>query len=69
MMLRDGSGGPEVVLGDARAAWEGQISPVLLWEKHPLVIGALGLAVIVILLMLRRLFRPRRPARPVQTTA
>jgi hypothetical protein len=69
MMLRDGSGAPEVILEDARAAWEGQISPVLIWERHPLVVGGLGLAVIFVLLMLRRLFRPRRPAGPVQTTA
>ena len=71
MMLREGSGAPEVILEDARAAWDGQISPVLLWEKHPLVVGGLGLAVVFVLLMLRRLFRPRRPTGtgPVQTTA
>jgi len=62
MMLRDGSGGPETILDDARAAWDGAVSPVLIWEKHPLVIVGLGLAAVVLLLMLRRLFRPRRPA-------
>jgi hypothetical protein len=66
MMLREGSGSPEVILGDAKAAWEGQISPLLIWEKHPLVVIGLALAAIILLLMLRRLFRPRRPA---QTTA
>jgi hypothetical protein len=69
MMLREGSGGPEVIFEDARAAWEGQISPVLIWDKHPLVVGALGLGIVIVLLMLRRLFRPRRPTGPVQTTA
>lgn len=69
MMLRDGSGGPEAILGDARAAWEGDISPVLIWDKHPLVVLALGLAAVMLLLMLRRLFRPRRPTGPAPTTA
>jgi hypothetical protein len=69
MMLRDGGGGPEVIWDDTRAAWDGRISPVLIWEKHPLVVGALGLAIVAVLLMLRRLFRPRRPVGPVQTTA
>jgi len=62
MMLREGSGGPEAILADARAAWEGEIAPVLIWEKHPAVVVGLGLASVVLLLMLRRLFRPRRPA-------
>jgi hypothetical protein len=69
MMLRDGSGGPEAILGDARAAWDGAIAPVLIWEKHPLVVLAASLLVVMLLLMLRRLFRPRRPAGPAQTTA
>jgi hypothetical protein len=60
--LREGSGGPEAILADARAAWEGEIAPVLIWEKHPAVVVGLGLASVVLLLMLRRLFRPRRPA-------
>jgi hypothetical protein len=69
MMLREGSGGPEAILDDARAAWDGRIAPILLWEKHPMVIAALALAVVILLLMLRRLFRPRRPAGPAQTAA
>jgi hypothetical protein len=69
MMLRDGSGGPEVVFEDARAAWEGEISPVLLWAKHPIVVLGLALAGLIFLLMVRRLLRPRRPAGPAPTTA
>lgn len=60
MMLRDGSGGPELIVADAKAAWEGEISPILMWEKHPLVVVALGLFAVMLLLMLRRLVRPRR---------
>ncbi len=69
MMLREGSGGPETIIEDAKAAWEGRISPVLIWEKHPLVVIAIALAGLILLLMLRRLVRPRRPANPAQTTA
>lgn len=69
MMLREGSGSPEVVLDDVKAAWDGRISPLLIWEKHPLPVIGAGLAVLVVLLMVRRLFRPRRPAGPAQTTA
>lgn len=72
MMLREGSGGPELILADAKAAWDGKISPILMWDKHPFVIVALALFCVVLLLMLRRLFRPRRPAGPAgpaQTTA
>lgn len=62
MMLREGSGSPQVILDDVKAAWEGHVSPVLIWEKHPLAVIGAGLAALVVLLMLRRLFRPRRPA-------
>lgn len=60
MMLREGSGSPETMLDDARAAWDGRISPVLMWEKHPLAVAGLAFAGVIVLLMLRRLFRPRR---------
>jgi len=60
MMLREGSGSPETMLDDARAAWDGRISPVLMWEKHPLVVAGLAFGGVIVLLMLRRLFRPRR---------
>ena len=69
MMLRDGGGNPELILDDAKAAWDGRISPVLIWERHPLLVGAMGVAFLFVLLMIRRLFRPRRPAGPAQTPA
>lgn len=62
MMLREGSGGPELILDDARAAWAGEVSPILIWEKHPLLVVGLALLGVILLLMLRRLLRPRRPA-------
>ena len=64
MMLREGAGSPEVILEDAKAAWNGDIAPVLLWEKHPLLVAGGGFLVVMLLLMVRRLFRPRRPAAP-----
>lgn len=67
MMLREGSGGPQAILADAEAAWEGRISPILLWEKHPLPVAGLVFAGVVLLLMVRRLFRPRRSAPSAKT--
>jgi hypothetical protein len=64
MMLRDASGGPDVLVADVRAAWDGRIAPILIWEKHPMAVVGLGLAGLVALLVIRRLFRPRRPAAP-----
>ena len=69
MMLREGSGGPQTIWSDAEAAWEGEIAPILLWEKHPLAVVGLGFAAIVLLLLVRRLFRPRRPSAPTATPA
>ncbi|HRN88066.1 hypothetical protein [Hyphomicrobium sp.] len=69
MMLREGSGGPNAILADVEGAWEGQVSPILLWEKHPLPVVGFGFAIVVVLLMVRRLFRPRRKEDPAQTAA
>lgn len=40
----------------------GRVSPVLMWEKHPIAIVGSGLLLIVVLLLLRRLGSRRRPA-------
>lgn len=63
MMLREGGGGPEVILADFEAASDGRIAPILIWEKHPFIVGGLVLAVLFLLLLMRRLFRPRAKAR------
>jgi hypothetical protein len=61
MMLRTSAGlDPAAIAEDFRLAADGRISPILLWEKHPLVIVAGLLAVAILLLMLRRLLFPRR---------
>lgn len=59
------------VMRDFRAAYEGQISPILVWEKHPAGVGAAGIAVLLVLLLLRRLLMPRRgrPQPPTAATA
>jgi hypothetical protein len=65
MMLRTGGGlDPGVIAQDLRLVADGRVSPILLWEKHPFVIvGALFLALLVLLLLRRLLFaRPRKQA-------
>jgi hypothetical protein len=61
MMLRTGAGlNAATLVKDFRLAVDGRVSPILVWEKHPLVIVAGLLAVVILLLMLRRLLFPRR---------
>jgi hypothetical protein len=61
MMLRESGAGMDAAMADVRAAWEGRIAPVLIWEKHPLLIGAVLGVALMLLLLLRRLFFTRRP--------
>jgi hypothetical protein len=61
----------QATLRDFIMAWEGRISPLLLWERHPIPTIALAFGVLLLLLLLRRLFFPRRhppPAPPAQPT-
>jgi hypothetical protein len=60
MMLRDSGASVDVVAGDFVAAWEGRVSPILLWDRHPFVIAAGAVLALLLLLMLRRLLFPRR---------
>lgn len=69
MMLRPGDAGIGATVGDVRAAWQGRINPVLLWDKHPFMIGAALLAALVIVLWLRRLFTPARRSKTVRDVA
>lgn len=49
---------------DLEKVRSGDIQPLLIWQKHPAAVIALGLAALLLLLMLNRLlfFRRRRPA-------
>ena len=50
----------QAIVADVHLVADGRVSPVLLWEKHPVVIVGALLAVLILLLMLRRLLFPRR---------
>jgi hypothetical protein len=50
----------ETLASDVGLAWDGKVSAILLWEKHPLVVVMALLALLILVLMLRRLFAPRR---------
>ena len=60
MMLRPASVTTQATAGDFVAAWRGRISPILLWEKHPLLIGSALFLAVFLLLWLRRLVLPAR---------
>ena len=63
MMLRTNSGlDPAAIMEDLRLVADGRVSPVLIWEKHPVAVVAGLVLVLVLLLMLRRLLFPRRTA-------
>lgn len=67
MFLRSGEADTaQATLQDFVSAWEGRVSPLLIWERHPIPTIALGFAALLILLLLRRLLFPRRrpPAPP-----
>ena len=67
MMLRTTTGiSPREIAGDAVMAWDGRISPWLIWEKHPAGVALGGGIALILLLWLRRLFRRRPPAAPAQ---
>ncbi|WP_287958703.1 hypothetical protein [Filomicrobium sp.] len=64
MMLRnDTSVDPTKVASDFKLVWDGRVSPSLLVNKHPLSLGALAVALVILLLLLRRLFSVRRPSK------
>ena len=62
MMLRqDATLSPKAIVEDVGLVTGGRVSPILLWEKHPVVIVAGLVVVLILLLMLRRLlFAGRR---------
>ena len=60
MMLRADAGGPQVILADAKLAFDGQISPVLLWERHPAVTALAVVPLLVLLALVWRVLGGRR---------
>jgi hypothetical protein len=50
-----------VPLAHAGLVLDGRVSPVLLWEKHPLVVAVAALLALMLLMTLRRLLFPPRP--------
>lgn len=71
LMLREGGGSADVMVRDVQAAYDGRISPILIWEKHTLPVLGLGLLALFTLFLLRRLFRRRpspKPATPGPAT-
>lgn len=60
MMLRPPGEPAQATAGDFIAVWQDRISPILLWEKHPLLIAGALLFGIFVLLWLRRLLMPGR---------
>ena len=62
MMLRPAAGlAPSVFAGDVVMAWEGRISPLLLWYRHPAPVAVSAVLMLVVLGWLMRLFRRRKP--------
>jgi hypothetical protein len=63
-MLRSDFGlDPRVTVSDFQLAYDGKVSPLLLWHKHPVALVALALSALAALLMLKRMVfgRRRRP--------
>jgi hypothetical protein len=58
---------PSVLLVHAKLVLDGQVSPVLLWEKHPVVLVIAGLLGLILLALLKRLLFPPRPRIIVQS--
>jgi hypothetical protein len=61
LMLRSDFGlDPRVTADDFQLVFDGKVSPILLWHKHPVAIVTLALSALIALLMLKRLLFGRR---------
>ncbi len=61
MMLRTDTGfGSGAIVEDLRLAWSGRVSPILILDRHPILVYLTLAAVVILLLALRRIFRLRR---------
>ncbi len=59
----------QAVVEDFQRAFDGQISPILIWEKHSAGVVIAALLALVVLAFLKRLILPRRPRVIVQQVA
>lgn len=60
MLASTSTPNPLTMLAHVRLVTDGQVAPILLWEKHPGVVSGLALALLLTLLMFKRLlFRPK----------
>lgn len=65
MMLRTSASlDPGTIVEDFGLVSDGRVTPILMWEKHPLIIVAALVALGIVLLLLRRLLFPRRRTQP-----
>ncbi len=62
MMLRsDSTFDPAAITKNLKLVWDGKVSPILILDKHPLVLVGLLFALVIMIAMLRRLFVTRKP--------
>jgi hypothetical protein len=60
---------PGVVMSHVRLVLDGRVSPLLLWEKHGLVLGGTLLLALMLLMILKRLLFGTRPRVVIQHVA
>ena len=62
MMLRGDNGfSPTATVQDFQMVIDGRVSPYLLFDKHPIALGAVAFALLMLFLILLRLFSAPRP--------
>ncbi len=65
MMLAPDSGlSTQALVRDTTLVWDGQVAPLLLWDKHPTAVTLAGILGFIVLFWFGRLFRPRRISGP-----
>lgn len=69
MMLNADVPTPQSIFADVKLAFDGAVSPLLLWERHPAVVISGLIPLFVVLMLLRRIFVPRRKSKPVTSAA
>jgi hypothetical protein len=52
---------PTVAFEHLKLVLDGRVSPLLLWEKHPVTLAGMAAVMLILLLMLKRLVFGTRP--------